>query len=161
MTHYRQGGKLTHAGCEILPDGKDIEYIVIEKIEFRETEEVAGRTEKGVWIATFAPNKYTTLPIILNATNRRRLFKLSQVEHIDTLTNFPVRLTKEKTRDVQDGGETWGLRISKLPPTKPVKKKLGEADIPSAAKFLETRSIEELKEYYDIPKEIELKLKKK
>ena len=36
--------------------------------------------------------------------------------YLARLENVPVRLTKEKTRDVQDGGETWGLRISKMPP---------------------------------------------
>ena len=29
--HYRTGGKLTHAGCEMLPSGKDIEYKIAIK----------------------------------------------------------------------------------------------------------------------------------
>ena len=53
MTHYRQGGKLTHCGCEILPQGNDIEYIILKEIKFKESEEVAGRTEKGVWVGYF------------------------------------------------------------------------------------------------------------
>lgn len=115
--HYRQGGKLTHAGVECLPDGKDIERIIIARIEYKESEMINGRTETGVWVAHFAPNPYTNLPMILNATNRKRLVK--QFPECDgypaRLENVPVRLTREKTRDVQDGGETWGLRISKLP----------------------------------------------
>ena len=115
--HYRVGGKLTHCGVECLPQGQDIPRIVIERIEYKETEEINGRKENGVWIAHFAPNPYTKLPLILNATNRKRLIK--QFPECDgypaRLKNIAVRLTKERCRDVQDGGETWGLRISKMP----------------------------------------------
>lgn len=115
--HYRKGGKLTHCGVECLPDGQDIPRIVIERIEFKDKESINGRVEEGVWIAHFAPNPYTDLPFILNATNRKRLVK--QFPECDgypaRLKNIAVRLTKERCRDVQDGGETWGLRISKLP----------------------------------------------
>lgn len=115
--HYRKGGKLTHCGVECLPEGKDIERIIIARIEYKESEMINGRTETGVWVAYFAPNPYTNLPMLLNATNRKRLVK--QFPDCDgypaRLENVAVRLTKEKTRDVQDGGETWGLRISKLP----------------------------------------------
>lgn len=115
--HYRVGGKLTHCGVECLPEGKDIPRIIIERIEYKEKEVINGRTENGVWIAHFAPNPYTKLPLILNATNRKRLIK--QFPECDgypaRLKNIPVRLTRERTRDVNDGGETWGLRISKEP----------------------------------------------
>ena len=115
--HYRVGGKLTHAGVEMLPGGKDIERIIIARIEYKESEMINGRTENGVWVAYFAQNPYTSLPFILNATNRKRLVKLFPDcdGYIARLENVPVRLTKERTRDVQDGGETWGLRISKIP----------------------------------------------
>lgn len=116
--HYRVGGKLTHCGVECLPGGKDIERIVIARIEYKESEVINGRTEQGVWVAHFAPNPYTQLPFILNATNRKRLVKRYPDcdGYLARLENVPVRLTKEKCRDVQDGGETWGLRISKLDP---------------------------------------------
>lgn len=115
--HYRTGGKLTHCGVECLPNGADIERIVIEHIEYKDTESINGRVEQGVWIAHFAPNPYTALPFILNATNRKRLVKqFPECEGYPArLKNIAVRLTKERCRDVQDGGETWGLRISKLP----------------------------------------------
>jgi hypothetical protein len=103
----------------MLPDGKDIPYIIIEKIEYRETEEVSGRKEKGVWVATFAENPYTKLPMILNATNKKRIAKLARNEMINLIKNLPVRLTKEECKDAQDGGLTMGLRISKLPATEP------------------------------------------
>lgn len=123
--HYRVGGKLTHCGVECLPQGQDIPRIVIERIEYKETEEINGRKENGVWIAHFAPNPYTKLPLILNATNRKRLIK--QFPECDgypaRLKNIAVRLTKERCRDVQDGGETWGLRISKMPAAEAVAKK--------------------------------------
>lgn len=115
--HYRVGGKLTHCGVECLPEGKDIDRIIIARIEYKESEMIGGRTERGVWIAHFAPNPYTQLPMVLNATNRKRLVKLFPDcdGYLARLENVPVRLTKEKTRDVQDGGDTWGLRISKYP----------------------------------------------
>jgi len=131
--HYRVGGRLTHAGIECLPDGKDIERIIIARIEYKESEMINGRKENGVWVAHFAPNPYTDLPFILNATNRKRLVK--QFPECDgypaRLENVAVRLTREKTRDVQDGGETWGLRISKIPAAPeaaPAKKKVITAD---------------------------------
>ena len=119
--HYRTGGKLTHCGCECLPGGRDIQYIVIERIEYKETEEIGGRRERNIWIAHFAPNPYTKLPMVLNATNRKRIAKLYPDcnGYINLLKNIPVRLTKEKCRDAQDGGDTWGLRISKMRPTAP------------------------------------------
>lgn len=131
--HYRVGGKLTHCGVEVLPGGKDIERIIIARIEYKESEMINGRTENGVWVAHFAQNPYTTLPLILNATNRKRLVKLFPDcdGYVARLENVPVRLTKEKTRDVQDGGETWGLRISKIPASPeaaPAKKKVITAD---------------------------------
>ena len=119
--HYRTGGKLTHCGCECLPGGRDIQYIVIERIEYKETEEIGGRRESNIWIAHFAPNPYTKLPMVLNSTNRKRIAKLYPDcnGYINLLKNIPVRLTKEKCRDAQDGGDTWGLRISKIRPTAP------------------------------------------
>lgn len=133
--HYRVGGRLTHCGVECLPQGQDIPRIVIERIEYKDKESINGRVEEGVWIAHFAPNPYTKLPFILNATNRKRLIK--QFPDCDgypaRLKNIAVRLTKERCRDVQDGGETWGLRISKLPAapeaaSKPAQKKAIQED---------------------------------
>ena len=124
--HYRVGGKLTHCGVECLPQGRDIERIVIKRIEYKESEVINGRKETGVWVAYFADNPYTSLPFILNATNRKRLVKLYPDcdGYLARLENVAVRLTKEVCRDVQDGGDTWGLRISKIPasPEKAVEK---------------------------------------
>ena len=135
--HYRTGGRLTHCGVECLPNGADIERIVIERIEYKDKESINGRVEEGVWIAHFAPNPYTTLPFILNATNRKRLVK--QFPECDgypaRLKNVAVRLTKEKCRDVQDGGETWGLRISKIPAAEERKKEITEDKIDAVVKW--------------------------
>ena len=164
--HYRTGGKLTHAGCEMLPNGKDIEYIVIERIEYKEEESIGGRMERGVWVAYFAKNPYTNLPMVLNSTNRKRIAKLfPEVEgSINLLKNVAVRLTREKTRDVQDGGETWGLRISRMPAKKPVAPKKDvlteqHANWVKCVKWLaDGKDIESLRGKYDITKEIEEKL---
>lgn len=166
--HYRTGGKLTHAGCEMLPQGKDIEYIVIERIEYKEREEVGGRTETGVWVAYFAPNQYTTLPMVLNSTNRKRIAKrFPECEGcINLLKNVAVRLTREKTRDVQDGGETWGLRISKQAAKIPEPPKK-EVLTTSHAKWVNCvewiaggNDIASLRARYDISKEVEEQLNK-
>lgn len=167
--HYRTGGKLTHAGCEMLPNGKDIEYIIIERIEYKDQENIGGRTEQGVWLAHFAKNPYTNLPMVLNSTNRKRIAKLfPQVEgYISTLKNIPVRLTREKTRDPQDiGGETWGLRISRMPakqPEAPKKEVLNEKH-PNWAKCVawlaKGNDFEALRDKYDITKEVEEALSK-
>lgn len=169
--HYRVGSRITHAGCEVLPEGKEIPYIVIEKIEFKETEEIAGRKENGVWVATFAPNPYTKLPMILNATNKKRLAKLAKNDMINLVKNFPVRLCSEECKDANDGGMTRGLRISKLPATipatattntqGPAKKILDDAQMSAAIKFLETKTMAELEQYYTISEEMRTLLLKK
>lgn len=119
--HFRTGGNITHAGIEVLPSGKDIEYIVIESIEFKESEKINGRQQEGVWIGHFAPNPYTNLPWVINSTNRRRIAKLFPEcdGYIARLHNVAIRLTKEKTRDPQDGGDCWGLRVSLIPAKQP------------------------------------------
>lgn len=174
--HYRTGGKLTHAGCECLPNGKDIEYIVISWIEYKAKEKINGRTEENVWIAHFAPNPYTKLPMILNATNRKRIAKLFPDcnGYINMLKNIPVRLTREVCRDAQDGGDTWGLRISKIPakvpvapaapaPAKPKEKPFltpeNEEKWNGAIDFLrQGKTMEEIRKYYQVSPENEAAL---
>ena len=157
--HYRTGGKLTHCGVEVLPGGKDIERIIIARIEYKESEMINGRTENGVWVAHFAPNPYTGLPLILNATNRKRLVKLFPDcdGYIARLENVPVRLTREKTRDVQDGGETWGLRISKIPaaPSPANKKVITEDKVPAIVEWAKKNNfgIDKVSEKYDFESE--------
>lgn len=123
--HYRVGGKIEYSGVEILPQGKDIECIVISKIIFHPELKVAGSTNKKVWVAHFAPNPYTDRPMILNSTNRSTLNALFNPEfgYLNLLTNIPVRLTQAPTKNVKDGTQTMGLRISKTPATTTPKKK--------------------------------------
>lgn len=161
--HYRVGGKLTHCGVECLPQGQDIPRIVIERIEYKDKESINGRVEEGVWIAHFAPNPYTNLPLILNSTNRKRIVK--QFPECDgylaRLKNIAVRLTKERCRDVQDGGETWGLRISKLPaaeetaPAPAQKKSIQESQIQTIVDWAKKNGygIEKIAEKYDFASE--------
>lgn len=168
--HYRKGGKLTHCGCEILPNGKDIECIVIKNIEFKEKENVAGREEKQIWVANFYENPYTSLPMVLNATNRKRLSKLAKTPYINLIKDFPIRLTQEECRDIQDGGNTWGLRISKIPaklptgqtqqqPAKKAEKNVfTESHIVSAIEYLQTHTMEELEQFYEISPELKTKI---
>lgn len=172
--YYRKGGKLTHASCEMLPNGQDIGRIIIARIEFKDNESINGRMEAGVWLAHFAPNPYTTLPLVLNATNRKRIAKQfwdTPVEdgtpcegRINLLKNIPVRLTKEITRDVQDGGQTYGLRISKIPADpepQPEKKPLPADKVDAVAKWAKSKnfSFEEVSRYYEMTDEVATALK--
>ena len=64
--------------------------------------------------------------MVLNSTNKTRIAKQHWNDkvadgtacegRINLLKNIAVRLTKEEARDVQFGGTTWGLRISRLAP---------------------------------------------
>jgi hypothetical protein len=152
--HIRYGGKLTHSGVEILPNGKDIEYIVIEKIEFKEKEKINGK-EQDAFIAYFAPNPYTKLPMVLNMVNKKLLCKQARVDewHLEDVKNFPVRLTKEETSQMG-----WGLRISKLPPKKPLLAVLSP-EHPNWGKCIDYlkkgNSVEDLRKGYEISEEIE------
>lgn len=172
--YYRKGGKLTHASCEMLPNGQDIGRIVIARIEFKDNESINGRMEAGVWLAHFAPNPYTTLPLVLNATNRKRIAKQfwdTPVEdgtpcegRINLLKNIPVRLTKEITRDVQDGGQTYGLRISKIPADpepQPEKKPLPADKVGAVAKWAKGKNFgfEDVLRYYEMTDEVATALK--
>lgn len=114
LLHYKWGGNASHADVSILPDGKDIPFIVIDHIEAREGEMING-VKKNSFVAIFKENSYTKLPMVLNKTNKDRLLKLAHQDewHLLSVKNFPVRLTYEPT---QLGN---GLRISKLPATEP------------------------------------------
>jgi len=113
MRHYREGGKLTHSGVEILPNGKDIDYIVIKEVKWSETEEVNGNA-KPCFIAVFDKNLYTDRPMVLNAKNKKTLLTLTKKDEygLETIKNLPVHLTKESTK------MGLGLRISLIPAKK-------------------------------------------
>lgn len=110
----------------MLPGGKDIPRIVIEEIKFHEKLTINGRKETEQWTARFAANPWCNKEMVLNSTNKTRIAKAhwdDAVEdgtpcegRINLLKNIAVRLTKEEARDVQNGGTTWGLRISKMGP---------------------------------------------
>ena len=151
--HFRTGGNITHAGIEVLPAGKDIEYIVLESIEFKESERINGREQSGVWIGHFAPNPYTSLPWVINSTNRRRLAKLfpESEGYLARLHNVAIRLTKDKTRDPQDGGDCWGLRVSLIPAKQPEKKVISEDKIGVVVKWARENNltIDDVAKKYD------------
>lgn len=114
LRHYREGGKLTHSGVEILPNGKDIDYIVIKEVKWSGNEEVNG-TIKPSFIAVFDKNPYTDRPMVLNAKNKKTLLALTKKDEygLETIKNLPVHLTKESTK------MGLGLRISMIPAKKP------------------------------------------
>lgn len=125
-TYYRQTGTHDFCGCEILPPPTyEIERIMIDHVEFFEEIKINGQKKQNAFVVTFAKNPYTTLPFCLNSGNSKRLAKQtwdvkladgSTVQgRIDLVRNFPVRLCRELTRDPSDGGQIYGLRISKIP----------------------------------------------
>ena len=69
--HYTAGGNPSHAGIWILPEGNDIEHIVIDHIEYRTNEKING-VERDAFIAIFKKNPYTELPMVLNKLNKVR-----------------------------------------------------------------------------------------
>ncbi len=113
LLHYRHGGKITHAGVECLPAGKDI-IVTIERIAFVEKEMINGE-QQAAWVAYLKPNPYTPLPIVLNATNKKRLAKLSGTPYLETVQNLTITLTKEMDKAI-GGGKDWALRISNIKP---------------------------------------------
>lgn len=164
--YYRAGGKITHAGVECLDGGKDTEF-VIDHIEFKDSEVVNGRVEQGVWLMYFKSNPYTSLPVILNSTNKRRLVKLfPECEgYLARIKNKAVRMTKELTRDPQGGGQVYGLRVSLIPakePAKSEKKELKMEQIPLVAKRATEKGLKfaDIELYYEMSNEVAESLKK-
>ena len=163
--HFRMGGKLSHSGVEILPNGKDIDYIVIKEIKWSENESVNGET-KPSFIAVFDKNIYTDRPMVLNSKNKKTLLTLTEKGEyeLETIKNLPVHLTKESTR------MGLGLRISLIPAKKTgvseEKKARLELDSPNfetiKAWLTETpeHSIETTTKKYDVSPEALASLKK-
>ena len=124
--YYRRGSKSDFAAVDMLPGGADIPRIVIEKITFHEDITINGRKEKEIFTAKFAQNPWTDKEFVLNSTNKTRIAKQHWNDivedgtacegRINLLKNIAVRLTKEEARDVQNGGTTYGLRVSKMGP---------------------------------------------
>ena len=113
LLHFRHGGKITHAGVECLPNGRDI-IVTIERIAFVEKEVINGDAQ-AAWVAYLKPNPYTPLPIVLNATNKKRLAKLSGTPYLETVQNLNITLTKEMDKAI-GGGKDFALRVSNIKP---------------------------------------------
>lgn len=159
--HWRIGGKIEYCGVEILPEGKDIEYIVIESIKLHKKLKVQGSEKENIWVAYFKDNKYTDLPWILNTGSRQRISMLSGEESINRVKNLPIRLTKEKTKDKSTGDTRYGLRVSRMPAKSPVKETLTltHPKFADCKKWLEAGNpIDGIKEKYNVSKEVEAAL---
>ena len=125
-TYYKRGSKSDFAAVDMLPGGKDIPRIIITKITFHEQITINGRKESEIFTATFEQNPWCNKDFVLNSTNKARIAKAHWNDivedgtacegRIDLLKNIAVRLTKEEARDVQNGGTTFGLRISRIGP---------------------------------------------
>ena len=125
-TYSKRGSKSDFAAVDMLPGGKDIPRIIITKITFHEQITINGRKESEIFTATFEQNPWCNKDFVLNSTNKARIAKAHWNDivedgtacegRIDLLKNIAVRLTKEEARDVQNGGTTFGLRISRIGP---------------------------------------------
>lgn len=161
--YYRAGGKITHAGCEILDGGKDTVF-VIDHIEFKDQEMVNGRTESGVWLMHLKRGNKVELPIILNSTNKKRLVKLfPECEgFLARIKNRPVVMTKELCRDPNGGGQTYGLRVSPIPAPAPAQKpELTEDKLESAIAWAKEnkKTVADMKALFTMSQMIEDALK--
>lgn len=124
--YYKRGSKSDFAAVDMLPGGQDIPRIVIEKITFHENITINGRKETEIFTAKFTQNPWCNKEMVLNSTNKARIAKQHWNDivedgtacegRINLLKNIAVRLTKEEARDVQNGGTTFGLRISRIGP---------------------------------------------
>ena len=157
--HFKElVGNPTHAGIFILPEGSDIEYIVVDHLEEKKGELVNG-VKKDCVVAYFKPNPYTNLGMIMNVTNADRLCKLAKKTgwQLLEIKDIPVRLTSEPS------SKGDGLRISKLPakiPTTTVKQKpaITEENFDKAVEFLKTKTMDELRGFYEVSEEVEKRL---
>ncbi len=112
--HWRYGGKITHIGVEALPNGENID-VEIEKIEYKNGVTINGQ-KQDAWICTFKKNQYFKLPMVLNATNRKRICRMAGTNYPEEVKNFKVTLTKEMDRIPGEGIKDWCLRVSPTAP---------------------------------------------
>lgn len=143
LKHWRYGGKITHIGVEVLPNGNNID-VVIDRISFNTNEEINGK-KQDMWVCYFKPNKFFKLPMALNSTNRKRICKMAKTQYPETIKDLPVTLTREMDRIPGESDKDWCLRISPIPPRVPDFAKEIEADI---SKLRLCKSLEELKTTY-------------
>ena len=163
--YYKRGTKSDFAGVEILGDAMVLPRVIIEDITFHETLKVQGKAEHERWTCKFYGIEK---PMLLNATNRKRLAKRfwdTPVAdgtpchgRLNLLTGLglAVRLDSEPCRDPSDGEMTIGLRISKYDPDpapeEPARKVVTEDKIEAVAKWAKEKGfgIEQIKERFDI-----------
>lgn len=112
--HYRYGGNITHIGVEALPGGKDI-VVIIDSISYVSGELINGK-KQDAWICRFKKNPHFTLPMVLNATNRKRIAKLAGNDYLETVKDLTVTLTREMDRIPGESDKDWCLRVSKIKP---------------------------------------------
>lgn len=157
--HIRTGGNLLHCSVEMLPEGKDIPYIVIEKFTRAKNEKTGTTMKEDCILAHFAPNPYTKLPWMLNYKNKKTLCKLAGVDEWGLLgvINLPVTLTKENTN------MGWGLRASSIPAKLPVKEVLTPSHElwKGCVEHAKKGGIADIKAKYEVSAEVEKMLIKK
>lgn len=142
LKHWRYGGKISHIGVEALPNGENID-VTIKYIEYRVNEEINGK-KQDAWVAVFEPNPFFQLPMILNATNRKRICRMAKNNYPETIKNFRVTLTKEMDR-TPEGIKDWCLRVSPVQPRIPDFTQEIEAE---CAKLKECKTLKELESVY-------------
>lgn len=141
MTHWRKNLEPNWIGTYVLPEGQQIEALVI-KVHFEKGLKVAGKTKDG-YVADFAANKYFDKPMLLNPTNLKRLTLLTGNPNFETWVNIPVFLTQEMSK-MPDGTQDYALRIGFAKP-QPAQK----ADYSLQIKMLnECQTIEDLATVY-------------
>ncbi len=142
LKHWRYGGKISHIGVEALPNGENID-VTIKYIEYRVNEEINGK-KQDAWVAVFEPNRFFQLPMILNATNRKRICRMAKNNYPETIKDFRITLTKEMDR-TPEGIKDWCLRVS---PTQPRLPDFTQEIESECTKLKQCKTLYELKTVY-------------
>ncbi|MES2397917.1 MAG: hypothetical protein V4549_18035 [Bacteroidota bacterium] len=106
--HWKKNIDPNWIGCYVLPEGKDI-VVKILSVTFDTALKVAGKAKKS-HVAIFDKNPYFDKPMLLNATNCKRLTARTGSPYPQDWSNIEVTLCQEMDKCVT-GGQDWGLRI--------------------------------------------------
>lgn len=162
-THYKKMVDTNWIGTWVLPEGKDIN-VTLTKVVYVKTNKVMGKVKPG-FVAIFAPNPYFDKPMLLNATNQKRVAKLIGSTYVEDWesVNVDVTLCQEMDKCVT-GGQDWALRFKTERPVKvlPVLELSSENFINCKSAIESGKfTIDQVKSKYNVSPDVELKLLEK
>lgn len=159
-THYKKMVDTNWIGTWVLPEGKDIN-VILTKVVYVKTNKVMGKIKPG-FVAYFAPNPHFDKPMLLNATNQKRVAKLIGSVYAEDWMNVNIEVTLCQEMDkCVAGGQDWALRFKSERPVKalPVLE-LGTPNFDNCKIAITSGkyTIENIKSKYSVSEEVEQKL---